>query len=86
MRWEQRPVRGKEGGHVETWALLAGTHNQKKEEKMSLQKGFCLFCESLLSRIPFISEKYGLHTILVCARIDFPGAQITHFALCLQHH
>lgn len=55
MRWEQRLVRGKERGHVETWALLARTHNQKMEEKMSLQKGFCLFCESLLFRIPFIS-------------------------------
>ena len=73
---------------IESPALMAGNRIGKWKGRFHCKRIFWF----VLQKPPFRDSFYQFkgkqcsHTILVCASIDFPIAQNTHFASCLKNH
>lgn len=73
----------------ENWDL--GPHDQEAESEDGREDSNCKRILFVLQKPPFqgsfyqLKGKQCLHTALVCAHLDSPRAQITHFAVCLRN-
>lgn len=78
MRWEQEASEGQGGkGTLRPGPPGQDTQSEDGREDVPAERDFVCFVKACFSGFLYqLKGKYSLHTILVCARIDFPEPRL----------
>lgn len=78
--------RGGKEGKLRPGPSRPGSRIGRWKGRLQLQKDFVCFTKASFSGFLLSTERKAVFThILVCAHLDSPRAQITHFAVCLRN-